>query len=565
MLEGLFLRLDASPAQQRVEIEHLVRRLVDDLPREQVFDRSREIVDLEPLPPAAIDVIKHPLEDPKAADEAVDRVVVEAGRARRRDDVLDRSRAALVATRRRQFLRERLPRQLGQAGSSLWPRDRTKHDPARALRTSRICGIAFQRGFVARSGQLGLDTPNRGAPPMDLRFSAEELAFREEVRGFIRDNLPDDIREKLQLGHKIEKPDLVRWQRILNKKGWAAFNWPKEWGGPGWTPIQRMMFLEEIQTFPAPEVNPFNVTMLGPVLIQFGSDEQKRRFLPRAANLDDWWCQGFSEPGAGSDLAALKTAARREGDHYIVNGQKIWTSTAHMADWCFCLVRTNPQAAKKQEGISFLLIDMKTPGITVRPIISIDGEHHLNEVFFDDVKVPVDMRVYEENKGWDVAKFLLGNERTGIARIGKSKERINFSKQKAKEMRAHGKPLSADPEFRRRIAALETELKSLEITQLRVLSAQKANERRQDPLTAVLKLNGTELLQATTELAMDVAGPLAMPDWADELEALSNEPELGPVWATEATRTYLFLRAASIYGGTNEIMKNIVSKGVLGL
>ena len=400
---------------------------------------------------------------------------------------------------------------------------------------------------------------------MDLRFSAEELAFRDEVRGFIRENLPEDIRERLQLGHKVEKPDIVRWQRILNKQGWAAYNWPKEWGGAGWTPIQRMMFLEEIQTFPAPEVNPFNITMLGPVLIQFGSDEQKKRFLPRAANLDDWWCQGFSEPGAGSDLAALKTAARLDRDHYVVNGQKIWTSTAHMADWCFCLVRTNPQAAKKQEGISFLLIDMKTPGITVRPIISIDGEHHLNEVFFDDVKVPVDMRVGPENRGWDVAKFLLGNERTGIARLGKSKERVNFAKQKARDLRAHGRPLSEDPEFRRRIAALETELKSLEITQLRVLSAQKPGERRQDPLTAVLKLKGTELLQATTELAMDVAGPLAMPDWADELEALSNEPELGPVWATEATRSYLFLRAASIYGGTNEIQKNILTKAVLRL
>jgi alkylation response protein AidB-like acyl-CoA dehydrogenase len=400
---------------------------------------------------------------------------------------------------------------------------------------------------------------------MDLRFSAEELAFRDEVRGFIRDNLPEDIRDKMRLGHKVEKADIVAWQRVLNKKGWAAYSWPKEWGGPGWTPIQRMMFLEELQTAPAPDLNPFNITMIGPVLIQFGTEEQKQRFLPRAANVDDWWCQGFSEPGAGSDLAALKTAARREGDHYIVNGQKIWTSTAHQADWCFVLVRTDPNAPKKQQGISFLLVDMKTPGITVRPIISIDGSHHLNEVFFDEVKVPVSMRVYEENKGWDVAKFLLGNERTGIARIGKSKERINFSKQKAKEMRAHGKPLIDDPEFRRRIAALETELKSLEITQLRVLSAQKPGESRQDPLTAVLKLKGTELLQATTELAMDVAGPLAMPDWADELEALSNEPELGPVWATEATRSYLFLRAASIYGGTNEIMKNIVSKAVLGL
>jgi alkylation response protein AidB-like acyl-CoA dehydrogenase len=400
---------------------------------------------------------------------------------------------------------------------------------------------------------------------MDLRFSAEELAFRDELRSFIRDNLPDDIRDKLRLGHPMKKPEIVRWQRILNKKGWAAYSWPKEWGGPGWTPIQRMMFLEEIQTAPAPEVNPFNITMLGPVLIQFGSQEQKSRFLPRAANVDDWWCQGFSEPGAGSDLAALKTAARLEDDHYIVNGQKIWTSTAHEADWCFCLVRTNPQAAKKQEGISFLLIDMKTPGITVRPIISIDGSHHLNEVFFDDVKVPAEMRVGPENRGWDVAKFLLGNERTGIARLGKSKERVNFAKQKARDLRAHGKPLSEDPEFRRRIAVLETEIKSLEITQLRVLSAQKPGENRQDPLSAVLKLKGTELLQATTELAVDVAGPLAMPDWADELEALSNEPELGPVWATEATRSYLFLRAASIYGGTNEIMKNIVSKAVLGL
>jgi alkylation response protein AidB-like acyl-CoA dehydrogenase len=400
---------------------------------------------------------------------------------------------------------------------------------------------------------------------MDLRLTAEELAFRDELRAFIRDNLPADIAERLHQGHSSRKQDIVAWQRILNQKGWAAYSWPKEWGGPGWSAVQRMIFLEEIQTYPAPEVNPFNITMLGPVLIQFGTQEQKQRFLPRAANVDDWWCQGFSEPGAGSDLAALKTAARREGDEYIVNGQKIWTSTAHQADWCFCLVRTNPQAAKKQEGISFVLIDMKTPGITVRPIISIDGSHHLNEVFFDDVRVPVSMRIHEENKGWDVAKFLLGNERTGIARLGKSKERVKFAKEKAKEMREGGRPLSEDPEFRRRIAQLETELKSLEITQLRVLSSEKSGEGRQNPLSAVLKLKGTELLQATTELAMDVGGPLSMPDWAEELEMLSNEPEVGPVWATEATRSYLFLRAASIYGGTNEIMKNIVSKAVLGL
>ena len=400
---------------------------------------------------------------------------------------------------------------------------------------------------------------------MDLRFTADEQAFRDEVRAFIAANLPKDIRERMRLGYTPEKEDTIRWQRILNKQGWAAYTWPKEYGGPGWTPVQRMMFLEENQMAPAPDVQVFNVTMIGPVLIQFGTEEQKRRFLPRAAEVEDWWCQGFSEPGAGSDLAALKTSARREGDHYVVNGQKIWTSTAHMADWCFCLVRTDPNAPKRQMGISFLLIDMKTPGITVRPIISIDGTHHLNEVFFDDVRVPVENRIYEENKGWDVAKFLLGNERTGIARLGKSKERIRFAKEAAHDMRAGGRPLIEDGEFRRRIAQLEVDAKALEITQLRVLSAQKAGESKQDPLTAVLKVKGTELLQATSELVMDTGGPLSMPDWAQELAALSNEPELGPSWATEATRSYLMLRAASIYGGTNEIMKNIVSKAVLGL
>ena len=401
---------------------------------------------------------------------------------------------------------------------------------------------------------------------MDLRFTAEEEAFRDEVRGFIRDNLPGEIAERLNAGHPPRKEDTVAWQRILNKRHWAAYTWPKEWGGPGWSAVQRMIFLEEIQSYPAPEVNPFNITMLGPVLIQFGTKEQKSRILPRAANLDDWWCQGFSEPGAGSDLAALKTAAKRDGDHYVVNGQKIWTSTAHQADWCFLLVRTNPQAEKKQQGISFLLLDMKTPGITVRPIISIDGSHHLNEVFFDDVRVPVSQRVGEENRGWDVAKFLLGNERTGIARLGKSKERVKFAKQQAKELREGGRPLAEDPEFRRRIAQLETEIRALEITQLRVVSAyDKQGGNRPDPLSSVLKVKGTELLQQTTEMVMDVGGPLSMPDWARELAALSNEPELGPAWATETTRNYLMLRAASIYGGTNEIMKNIVSKAVLGL
>jgi alkylation response protein AidB-like acyl-CoA dehydrogenase len=401
---------------------------------------------------------------------------------------------------------------------------------------------------------------------MDLRFTPEETAFREEVRAFIRDNLPTDIRDRMRLGHGPSKEDTVRWQRILNKQGWAGLSWPKEWGGTGWTSIQKMIFLEENQVAPAPELSSFNITMIGPVLIQFGTDEQKRRFLPRAANLDDWWCQGFSEPGAGSDLASLKTSAKRDGDTYVVNGQKIWTSTAHHADWCFLLVRTNPNAAKRQEGISFLLVDMKTPGITVRPIISIDGAHHLNEVFFDDVKVPVSMRVFEENKGWDVAKFLLGNERTGIARLGKSKERVKAAKAMAHDVNANGRPLIQDAVFRQRVAQLEIDMQALEITQYRVVSAydKAKGSGRPDPLSSVLKVKGTELLQATTELAMDVAGPLSMPVWAAELEAM-NEPDDMLEAASASTGSYLFLRAASIYGGTNEIQKNILTKAVLGL
>src|ERR1700750_1864709 len=300
---------------------------------------------------------------------------------------------------------------------------------------------------------------------MDLRFTPEENAFRQEVRAFIRDNLPADTRDRMKLGHPPRKEDTVRWQRILNQKGWAAYSWPKEHGGPGWSAIQRMIFLEENLMAPAPELLSFNITMLGPVLQQFGTEEQKQRFLPRAANLDDWWCQGFSEPGAGSDLASLKTAAKRDGDHYVVNGQKIWTSTAHNADWCFLLVRTNPNAAKRQEGISFLLLDMKTPGITVRPIISIDGSHHLNEVFFDDVRVPVENRGDGENGGWDVAKFLLGNERTGIARLGKSKERVRSAKAVARQVREAGKPLIEDAAFPQRVAQLEIDMKAREITQ----------------------------------------------------------------------------------------------------
>jgi alkylation response protein AidB-like acyl-CoA dehydrogenase len=401
---------------------------------------------------------------------------------------------------------------------------------------------------------------------MDLRFTPEETTFREEVRAFIRDNLPTDIRDRMRLGHGPRKEDTVRWQRILNKKGWAGLSWPKEWGGPGWTSIQKMIFLEENQVAPAPELSSFNITMIGPVLIQFGTDAQKQRFLPRAANLDDWWCQGFSEPGAGSDLASLKTSAKRDGDTYVVNGQKIWTSTAHHADWCFLLVRTNPNAAKRQEGISFLLVNMRTPGITVRPIISIDGSHHLNEVFFDDVRVPAENRIFHENKGWDVAKYLLGNERTGIARLGKSRERVRSAVNMAREVNMNGRPLIENEAFRQRVAQLQVDMKALEISQYRVVSAFEKTKGagKPDPLSSVLKVKGTELLQASTELAVDVSGPMATPIWAKELAAL-NEPDDMLEASSAGTGSYLMLRAASIYGGTNEIQKNILTKAVLRL
>jgi pimeloyl-CoA dehydrogenase large subunit len=402
---------------------------------------------------------------------------------------------------------------------------------------------------------------------MDLRFTADELAFRDEVRTFMRTALPADIRSKLVEGRRLKKDDLVAWQRTLNAKGWAVPHWPAEWGGRNWTPTQHYIFLEELQQAPAPPPLGFGVTMCGPVIIAFGSEAQKKRFLPRIANLDDWWCQGFSEPGSGSDLASLKTSAKRNGsDHYVVNGQKTWTTTAQWADWIFCLVRTDP-AAKKQEGISFLLIDMKSPGITVRPIVTIDGGREVNEVFFDDVKVPAENLVGQENKGWDYAKFLLGNERTGIARVGMSKERIRRLRELATLERAHDRPLIEDERFRAKIAAVEVELKALEMTQLRVV----ANERnrkgnRPDPASSILKIKGSEIQQTISELLLEVVGPYALPYQPEYLDAERwNEPPVGPDWAPSLAPTYFNTRKVSIYGGTNEIQKNIIAKAILGL
>jgi pimeloyl-CoA dehydrogenase large subunit len=399
---------------------------------------------------------------------------------------------------------------------------------------------------------------------MDLRFTPEENAFREEVREFFRAALPERIRDKLVMGHHASKDELVEWTRILNAKGWAVPHWPVEWGGTGWDPVRQYIFQDEMQQAPAPSPLPFGVSMVGPVIIAFGSEAQKRRFLPRIANLDDWWCQGFSEPGSGSDLASLKTTAKRDGDAYVVNGQKTWTTLGQYADWIFVLARTD-MAVKKQEGISFLLIDMKSPGITVRPIRTIDGGEEVNEVFLDDVRVPAENLVGQENKGWDYAKFLLGNERVGIARVGVSKERLRRIKELARLERIGEVPLIETTRFREKLAAVEIELKALEMTQLRVVAAERHREKgKPDPASSILKIKGSEIQQATTELLMEVVGPYALP-YQDEPEHGQNEPPIGPDWAGSVAPTYFNWRKISIYGGSNEIQRNIIAKAILGL
>jgi pimeloyl-CoA dehydrogenase large subunit len=395
---------------------------------------------------------------------------------------------------------------------------------------------------------------------MDLSFSKEELAFRDEVRTFFKESLPADIRKKLVEGRHTSKEDMVTWQRILNKKGWAVPHWPKEYGGTGWTPVQQYIFLEELQATPAPSPLPFGVNMVGPVIYTFGNEAQKKHYLPRIANLDDWWCQGFSEPGAGSDLASLKTTAKRKGDVYVINGQKTWTTLAQYADWIFCLCRTDPDA-KKQSGISFILFDMKSRGVTVRPIQTIDGGREVNEVFFDDVEVPVENLVGEENKGWDYAKFLLGNERTNIARVGMSKERIRRIRYLASKVESDGKPLIEDSRFREKLAATEIELKALELTQMRVVANEHKNGKgKPDPASSILKIKGSEIQQTITELLMEITGPFALP-YADEDEKSNEEAN----WATTVAPGYFNYRKVSIYGGSNEIQRNIITKAVLGL
>ncbi|MFC3125531.1 acyl-CoA dehydrogenase family protein [Pseudoroseomonas globiformis] len=396
---------------------------------------------------------------------------------------------------------------------------------------------------------------------MDLRFTMEEIAFRDELRRFFRSEIPAEIRRKQGEGRHLSKEDIVTSQRILHAHGLATPNWPVEWGGKDWTPVQRYIFTEEMQRAAVPLPLQFNTFMVGPVIAAFGSEEQKKRFLPPTASLDIWWCQGFSEPGAGSDLASLKTRAEKRDGKYVVSGQKAWTTLGQHADWIFCLVRTDREA-KKQRGISFLLIDMKSPGITVRPVLTIDGAHEVNEVFFDEVEVPVENLVGEENKGWDYAKFLLSNERTGIARIGMSKQRIARAKRLARETEAGGRSLWEDADLRRRVAAIEVELKALEITQMRVVAAQRHRDAdKPDPASSILKIKGSELQQATTELLLDIAGPYAQP--APDHPAGHNAPESDGMDAIAPL--YFNARKVSIYGGSNEIQRNIIAKAFLGL
>jgi alkylation response protein AidB-like acyl-CoA dehydrogenase len=389
---------------------------------------------------------------------------------------------------------------------------------------------------------------------MDLNYSARDEEFRAEVRSFLAANLPPDLQDKVRKHLRLKREDYVRWHQIVARQGWAAPAWPVEFGGPGWDATQRHIWEEECAIAGTPPILPFGVNMVAPVIMAFGSEEQKAYYLPRILDCTDWWCQGYSEPGAGSDLASLKTTAVLEGDHYIVNGQKTWTTLGQYADMIFCLVRTDPNV-RKQEGISFLLIDMKTPGITVRPIIMLDEEHEVNEVFFDNVRVPVANLVGKENRGWTYAKYLLGHERTGIAAVGRSKRELLFLKKVARQQ-------LDNPLFAARVANLEIELMGLEMTVLRTI-AQEA--QGPGPQASVLKVRGSEIQQTLAELMVEALGPQALPFDPAYLDgerehALGGDDDAAPLAAY-----YFNLRKTSIYGGSNEIQKNIITQMILGL
>ena len=401
---------------------------------------------------------------------------------------------------------------------------------------------------------------------MDLNYTPEQQAFRAEVKQFLSEKLPPVLREKVRLGLRLNKQDSETWHSILNEQGWLAANWPAEYGGAAWSAVQRQIFEEEACLAHAPRLVPFGLTMLAPVLFAFGSDEQRQRFLPRIMSGEDWWCQGYSEPGAGSDLAALRMRAVREGDHYVVNGQKAWTTLGQHANWIFCLVRTNTEV-RKQSGISFLLIDMNTPGVTVRPIVLIDGEAEVNEVFFDGVRVPVENLVGEEDKGWTYAKYLLTHERTNIAGVGFSNVGLETLKKVAAATMSSGKPLDQNPLFAARVAQVEIDLMAMTTTNLRLISA-AAEGQAPGPESSMLKVKGTLIRQEITSLLRRAMGPDAMPflsDYLDGNDAVEAVETVGSEHAPAAAPNYFNMRKLSIFGGSNEIQRNIIAKSILGL
>lgn len=398
---------------------------------------------------------------------------------------------------------------------------------------------------------------------MNIGFTEEEVEFREEVRAFLEEKLPGDVKRKVLEHRRLQKDDVHRWHVALYDKGWIAPNWPVEYGGISWNAVQRHIFDEESAAAGAPRLSPFGLNMIGPVLIAFGTAEQKQKYLPHILSGQQWWCQGYSEPGSGSDLASLKTRAERRGKVYVVNGQKTWNTHGQWADMIFCLVRTS-STGKKQEGISMLLIDMRSKGVEVRPIITLDGEHEVNEVWFQDVEVPVENLVGEDGRGWTIAKFLLSHERTGIAGVGASKRELKYLKHLAATEQADGRPLIEDPLFRDRIAQLEIDLMALEMTVLRVASAEREG-KAPGPEASILKIKGTEIQQALTELQMEAIGPYALPflpmAWGENWVGAT----VGPDYAAPLAARYFNYRKTTIYGGTNEIQRNIIAQQVLGL
>uniref|UniRef100_UPI0030F5D71E acyl-CoA dehydrogenase family protein n=1 Tax=uncultured Acidovorax sp. TaxID=158751 RepID=UPI0030F5D71E len=398
---------------------------------------------------------------------------------------------------------------------------------------------------------------------MDLNFTPEEEAFRAEVQAFLKDKLPARIANKVKAGQRLTKADQDEWHAILNERGWLANHWPEEYGGPGWGAVEKFIFDTECALAGGPRIVPFGVNMLGPVLIKFGNEAQKKYWLPRILSGEDWWCQGYSEPGAGSDLASVKTTAVRQGDHYVVNGQKTWTTQGQHANMIFCLVRTDREA-KAQSGISFLLVDMKSPGVELRPIRTLDGDREVNEVFFTDVKVPVENLVGEENKGWTYAKYLLTYERTGIAGVGFCIAALAKLKVIAAKVMKNGKPLDQDPLFAARMAQVEIDLENMKTTNLRVIAA-VAGGGVPGAESSMLKIRGTEIRQEILSLMRRAVGPYALPFIEEaQYEGYADEP-VGPKEAATAAANYFNYRKLSIFGGSNEIQKNIISKMILGL